>query len=65
MYLDITYIEETRIAVKLARDENGNHFVIIRNTRDTDIIPVGQDPDQAWADYQRIIARFKYQNYIF
>lgn len=65
MYLDVHYIQETRISVKLAKDENGIHYVIVRNTRDTDIYNVGDNPDLAWAEYQRIIARFKFRNNIF
>jgi hypothetical protein len=65
MYLDIKFLEETRITVKLARDNEGNHFVIIRNARETDIYPAGNDYNQAWAEYQKTIAHFSYKNQIF
>ena len=65
MYLDVTYIKETRIAVKLAKDEKGMYYIIVRNLTDTDINPAGYDDDQAWAYYQQTIENYKQQNYIF
>lgn len=65
MYLDVHYIKETRIAVKLARDEKGLYFVIVRNLTDTDINPVGYDDDEAWEYYRKTIEIYKNKNYIF